>query len=171
MDNRSNRHDRHRKRVKPLQLAMILCLAENLTELNGNTIEIFSQEANFGPKRSYAGHMVLQDLGINSCLVEYSTQGHILDEITPTTLVYTPVAGAGSMARALKNRNPELYIGSAVDWVNRSVQKYQLIMLGDIFLDDVTEAFVSTHERQLLEPVDAENVYDGEWVSLHGGLG
>lgn len=114
---------------------------------------------------------MLQNLGINSCLVDYSTQDHILDKITPTTLLYTPFAGAGSIARALKNRDPELYIGNAVDWVNCSTQRYQLIMLGDIFLDDVTEAFVSTHELQLLEPVDAENVYDEEWVSLHGGLG
>lgn len=74
--------------------------------------------------------------------------GPVVDEITSRTLLYTPLIPMHFIAQALKGRDPELYIGNAMDVVEGRCEA-----MGMTELKDVARDFIEKREWKRLAPM------------------
>ncbi|KAE9987546.1 hypothetical protein EG327_003791 [Venturia inaequalis] len=74
--------------------------------------------------------------------------GPVVDEITSRTLLYTPLIPMHFIAQALKGRDPELYIGNAMDVVEGRCEA-----MGMTELKDVARDFREKREWKRLAPI------------------
>ncbi|QDS73741.1 hypothetical protein FKW77_004804 [Venturia effusa] len=67
--------------------------------------------------------------------------GPVVHEITSSTLLFTPWLNMEVVAEALQGRDPELYIGTSMEAIERRCEG-----LGRVVLKDVARGFRETHE-------------------------
>jgi hypothetical protein len=160
------------------QLSMILRLRYHLLK-KSERIDVYSQEHYHNAPKEYKGNVeqygadcfeLQENQGISTNDYEKpksASPGPIVAKITPVTLLFAPHLPYDTAAEALQGRNPELFIGDAMETIEEYCKNHELTVL-----ENVAKNFRETHEWKKFEEMPAMLVNEEESKdSETGGFG